>query len=83
MFQIIGIVLLFAMVFGSFLMSGGNLGVVLKELPHELMCIFGAAIAAFLISNSMQTIKGTVGGFGKIFAGPKWKAKDYRDLLSL
>src|ERR1700712_522231 len=36
-----------------------------------------------LISNSMATIKGTGGGFGKGFKGPKWKAQDYRDLLSL
>ena len=83
MFQIIGIVVLFGMVFGSFLISGGNLGVVLKELPHELMCIFGAAIGAFLTANSMPVIKATLGGFGKVFAGPKWKAADYRDLLSL
>jgi chemotaxis protein MotA len=83
MFQIIGIVVLFGCVFGSFLMSGGNMGVVLEALPHELMCILGAGVASFLISNSMPTIKGTAGGFGKIFAGPKWKPKDYRDLLAL
>jgi chemotaxis protein MotA len=28
-------------------------------------------------------IKSTLGGFGKVFAGPKWKASDYRDLLAL
>ena len=42
-----------------------------------------AGIASFLISNSMTVIKGTAGGFGKIFKGPKWKPSDYRDLLSL
>jgi chemotaxis protein MotA len=83
MFQIIGIVLLFGLVFGSFLISGGNLAVIIEALPHELMCIFGAAIAAFLISNSMTVVKATAGGFGKVFGGPKWKAGDYRDLLSL
>ena len=83
MFQIIGIVVLFGMVFGSFIISGGNMGVVLKELPHELMCIFGAAIGAFLTANSLPVIKGTLGGFGKVFAGPKWKTGDYRDLLAL
>ena len=83
MFQIIGIVTLFAMVFGSFLMSGGKLDVLIEAAPHELMCILGAAVAAFLISNSMTTIKATGGGFGKALAGPKWKAGDYRDLLSL
>ena len=83
MFQIIGIVLLFALVFGSYLISGGNLGVILHALPHEMMAIGGAGVAAFLIGNSMATIKGVGGGFGKIFSGPKWKATDYRDLLSL
>jgi chemotaxis protein MotA len=83
MFQIIGIVLLFGLVFGSFLMSGGNMGVIIEAAPHELMAILGAGVASFLISNSMSTIKATAGGFGKIFSGPKWKASDYTDLLSL
>src|SRR6185436_5133140 len=83
MFQIVGIVLLFRLVFGSFLMSGGNMSVILHALPHEMMAIGGAGIAAFLISNSLDVIKATGGGFAKVFAGPKWKASDYRDLLSL
>jgi chemotaxis protein MotA len=83
MFQIIGLVLLFGLVFGSYLMSGGKLDVILEAAPHEMMAIGGAGIASFLISNSMTTIKATAGGFGKIFGGPKWKAADYKDLLSL
>jgi chemotaxis protein MotA len=83
MFQIIGIVLLFGLVFGSYIISGGNMGVITHALPHEMMAIGGAGIAAFLISQPMPVIKGTLGGFGKVFAGPKWKAGDYRDLLSL
>ena len=83
MFQIIGVVLLFSLVFGSFLMSGGNLGVIIEAAPHELMAILGAGVAGYLIANSMTTIKATAGGFGKIFGGPKWKSKDYTDLLSL
>ncbi|WP_430423445.1 flagellar motor stator protein MotA [Phenylobacterium sp.] len=83
MFQIIGLVLLFGMVFGSYIMAGGNMGVILHALPHEMMAIGGSAVAAFLISNSLPTIKGVGPGFGKVFGGPKWKAADYRDLLSL
>ena len=83
MFQIIGIVLLFGLVFGSFLMSGGNMAVIIEAAPHELMAILGAGVASFLISNSVPTIKATASGFGKIFAGPKWKPADYTDLLSL
>ena len=83
MFQIIGIVLLFGLVFGSYIMSGGNMGVIMEAAPHEMMAIGGAGIASFLISNSMTVVKGSMGGLGKVFAGPKWKAGDYRDLLSL
>ena len=83
MFQIIGVVLLFATVFGSYLWSGGNMAVILHALPHEMLAIGGAGIAAFLVSNSMTVVKGTGGGLAKVFAGPKWKASDYRDLLSL
>ena len=83
MFQIIGIVVLFGMVFGSYLISGGNMAPIIHAAPHELMAIGGSGVAAFLISNSMTTIKATGGGFGKVFAGPKWKTSDYRDLLSL
>ncbi|CAN5902769.1 flagellar motor stator protein MotA [soil metagenome] len=83
MFQIIGIVLLFGLVFGSYIMSGGNMGVILHAAPHEMMAIGGAGIASFLISNSMTVVKGSGSGLAKVFAGPKWKASDYRDLLSL
>jgi len=83
MFQIIGLVLLFGLVFGSYLMSGGKMDVIIHATPHEMMAIGGAGLASFLISNSMTTIKATGAGFGKIFGGPKWKASDYTDLLSL
>ena len=83
MFQIIGIVLLFALVFGSYMISGGKFPVILHAAPHELMAIGGAAVAAMLISNSFKTIKGVGAGFATVFKGPKWKAKDYTDLLSL
>jgi chemotaxis protein MotA len=83
MFQIIGIVLLFGCVFGSFIMSGGNIGVVLGALPFEMLTIAGAAAAALLTANSLPVLKALGGGMGKVFKGAKWKASDYRDLLSL
>jgi len=83
MFQIIGIVLLFGLVFGSFIISGGNIGVILHAAPHELMAILGAGVASFLIANSMSVIKAAGAGMGKVFKGPKWKPQDYRDLLAL
>lgn len=83
MFQIIGIVMLFGMVFGSYILAGGKFGVIAHALPHEFMAIGGAGVAAFLISNSLPVIKASLGGLGKTFSGPKWKKQDYKDLLSL
>jgi len=83
MFQIIGIVLLFGAVFGSYIIFGGNMDPIVHSAPHELLAIGGSAIAATLIGNSLTTLKGIAGSFGKIFSGPKWKASDYKDLLSL
>ena len=59
------------------------MAVILHSLPFELMGILGSGIAAFLIANSMDVIKATLAGFGKIFGGAKWKKQDYKDLLSL
>lgn len=83
MFQIIGIIMLFGMVFGSYLLAGGKMAVILHSLPFELMGILGSGISAFLIGNSIGTVKASAGGLGKVFAGSKWKKQDYKDLLSL
>ncbi|MBO6730232.1 MAG: flagellar motor stator protein MotA [Maricaulis sp.] len=83
MFQIIGIVVVFVMVFGGFALAGGHFDVIIKALPFEMMMIGGAAVGAFLIGNKPKTVTKTLGDFAKIFAGAKWKAQDYIDLLSL
>lgn len=83
MIGIIGILVIFAMVFGGYIAAGGKLGIILKALPFELMMIGGAAVGAFLISNDMSAIKHTAKDIGKVFKGPRWKPQDYRDLLCL
>lgn len=83
MIGVIGILVIFVMVFGGYLAAGGKLGIILKALPFELMMIGGAAIGAFLISNDMGGVKHTAKDIGKVFKGPKWKPEDYRDLLCL
>ena len=83
MLQIGGIVILFVCVFGGYLMTGGSLGVVLEALPHEILTIFGAALAAMIIGGSMYSLKKIAGSLGQVISGPKWKPGDYRDLLCL
>lgn len=83
MIGILGIVVIFAMVFGGYLAAGGKMTIILKSLPFEMMMIGGAATGAFLISNDMGGVKHTLKDVGKVFKGPKWKPEDYRDLLCL
>ncbi|MBB5516601.1 chemotaxis protein MotA [Rubricella aquisinus] len=81
MLGIIGIVIVFVMVFGGYMLAGGSFGIILKALPYEMMMIAGAAVGAFAIANDGHGVKQTLGALGMVFKGPKWKAADYRDLL--
>ena len=83
MIGVVGIVVIFVMVFGGYLAAGGKMGIILKALPFELMMIGGAAIGAFLLANDGSGAKQTLREIGKVFRGPKWKPGDYRDLLCL
>ena len=83
MVGIIGIVLIFVMVFGGFVLAGGHMEIILHALPHEMIIIGGAAAGAFIISNDLSGIKQTLKDLGKVFKGPRWKPEDYRDLLCL
>lgn len=83
MIGIVGIILIFVMVFGGFVAAGGKIGIILKAMPFELMMIGGAAAGSFLLSNDIATIKHTLRDMAKVFRGPTWKPADYRDLLCL
>ncbi len=83
MLGIVGIVIIFVMVFGGYLIAGGKIGIILASLPYEMMMIGGAALGAFVIANDMPGIKGTMSDVGKVFKKPKWEAQDYQDLLVL
>lgn len=83
MIGIVGIGVIFVMVFGGYLLAGGNLTIVLQSLPFEMMIIGGAGVGAFLVGNDGPTAKHTLKDIGKVFKGPRWKHEDYRDLLCL
>ncbi len=83
MIGIIGIVVVFAMVFGGYLAAGGKFDIILKALPYEFTMIGGAAVGAFIIANDMGGIKHTLKDIKMVFKGSRWKPADYRDLLCL
>ena len=57
MFVIIGWVVALGCVFGVFIAHGGNISVVLKALPFEMLTIMGAALVAFSANNQMKVLK--------------------------
>lgn len=83
MIGIVGIVVIFVMVFGGYIAAGGKLGIILSSLPFEMAMIGGAAIGAFLISNDLAAVKHAGKDIAKVFKGAKWRDADYRDLLCL
>jgi chemotaxis protein MotA len=83
MFPIIGILVLIAMVFGGFALTGGNLGPVMHALPHEMLIIGGAAIGSLIIGNSGKELKALGGGLTKVFKGPRYGKQDYLDCILL
>jgi chemotaxis protein MotA len=78
-----GLGFVFACVFGSYLMSGGSMEPLIEAIPFEMLTIGGAAVGTFVMSNSMNDVKHTIGGFKKILKGGSFKQTDYVDLLSL
>ncbi len=83
MFPVIGIVVLLAMVFGGFTITGGALGPVMEAIPHEMLIIGGAAMGALIVGNSGAGLKALGKGLGKVFKGPKYKKQDYLDVIFL
>ena len=65
MTTIAGFVFLLVTVFGGYAIAGGKFGIILKSLPYEALMIGGAAIGAFIMSNSMHDVKHTLGGLGR------------------
>src|SRR5690606_23400536 len=83
MFPAIGLVVLLAMVFGGFAITGGALGPVLHAVPHEMLIIGGAALGALIIGNSTRELKAIGAGIMKVMKGPKYKKQDYLDVIFL
>jgi chemotaxis protein MotA len=83
MLTIGGLVFLLICVFGSYLASGGSMAPLAEAMPFELWTIGGAAMATFVMSNSIHDMKHTLGAFGKIMKGAAFSKTDYVELLSL
>ena len=83
MFVIVGWLIIFVCVFGVYIVHGGNIMVILKALPFEMITIGGATIGAFLANNQMKVVKATTKGLGACFKGSKYSKTRYMELMAL
>src|SRR5690606_15644484 len=78
---IIGVIVVFASVFGGYAAMGGHVEVLWQ--PFEFVIILGAAIGAFVIGNGAPVLKAVPAMFGSLFKGPKYDKAAYVELLGM
>lgn len=83
MIGVIALILIFVLVFGGYIESGGKIEIILHALPHEMPMILGGSLGAYVLANKPVVLKKTFKECVKAFKGPKWKKQDYQDLLCL
>jgi chemotaxis protein MotA len=78
---IVGTIIVFVCVLGSYAAMGGHLGVLWQ--PFEYVIILGAAIGAFIIGSPGPVLKAVPGMFGMLMKGSKYKQECYVELLAM
>ena len=78
-----GLVFLLLCVFGSYVASGGALGVLIEALPFEMLTIGGAALGSFVMANSIYDVKHMLVALRKVLNGTEYDKSEYIDLLCL
>ncbi|WP_369066097.1 motility-associated protein, partial [Burkholderia gladioli] len=81
MFVAIGWIVVLASVIGSFVGVGGHLPALLQ--PFELLCIFGAAAGAFVVSNPRDTLGKTLKSLPSCFKSTSYTKTQYLELIAL
>ncbi len=78
---IVGFVLVMVGILGGYMGLGGKLAVL--NQPFELLIIGGAALGAFVASNTKTIMVGSGKSLKRMLAGPRHKQDGYVELLSL
>src|ERR1700746_1252130 len=81
MLVIVGYLVVLGSVLGGFVLAGGHIGALLQ--PLELLMIGGAATGAFVVGNSMKTVKATFGALPSLLKGSKYTKALYMELMAL
>lgn len=88
--KFVGLLLVFVCTFGGLLIAMHFdvpkfmklTSVILSALPGEFVIIFGCAVAAFLVANTSETIKGTLKYMSALAKPAAYSKADYIELMS-
>ena len=83
MFVLIGYAIAIGCIFGAYILHGGNMSVILKAMPTEMMAIGGGALGAFVVNNQPKVLKATIGALPKLFKGSKYTKARYMEMMAL
>ena len=72
MFVLIGYAVCFGCIFGVYILHGGNVQVLLKALPFEMITIGGGALGAFVVNNQPKVLKATMAALPSALKGSKY-----------
>lgn len=79
----VGIILVFATVFGTFIVTGGSMKVIIEAALAELVIIGGAAFGAYVIANPMKIVKMGIKLSIKAMTSKGPQKQDYLELLQM
>ena len=79
----IGYIVCLGCIFGVYVVHGGNVGVIVRALPFEMITIMGGALGAFIVNNQPKVIKATLKALPMALKGSKYTKARYLSLLAL
>ena len=83
MLVLLGYAIAIGCIFGAYAIHGGNMGVILKAMPTEMMAIAGGALGAFVVNNQPKVLKATLRSLPKLMKGSKYTKARYMETMAL
>ncbi|WP_047219439.1 MULTISPECIES: flagellar motor stator protein MotA [Delftia] len=83
MLVIIGYIVAFGCIFGTYVLHGGNVQVILKALPFEMITIGGGAIGAFIVCNQPKVLKATAKAIPGVMKSSRYTKARFMELMAL
>lgn len=83
MLVLIGYIVAFGCIFGVYVLHGGNVSVLAKALPFEMLTIGGGALGAFIVGNQPKVLKATARAIPAAVKATRHNKARFMELMAL